>query len=215
MFSGIVKGIGQVLEHIDVDGDRRLTIGFEGVGLSELRLGASVAVNGACLTVVDTKDEVFTADVSHETLSKTTLGNWKVGDKVNLESSLLLGDSLDGHFVTGHVDGIGYIESLVESGRSIVFGIRTGVELSSFLAQKGSIAVDGVSLTVNDVKNSIFHVNIIPHTCDITVIAGYRIGTAVNIEIDIIARYLEKFAECEKSPQSINIDLLKNHGYTS
>jgi riboflavin synthase len=174
-----------------------------------------VAVNGACLTVIESKDEYFSADISLETLSKTTLGDWKIGDTVNLESALLLGDSVDGHFVTGHVDGIGHVESLVESGRSIVFGIRIDEALTPFLASKGSIAVDGVSLTVNDIKSRTFHVNIIPHTRDITVIAEYRLGTAVNIEVDIIARYLERRAKHENNPQSININLLKNHGYTS
>ncbi len=215
MFSGIVKGTGQVLEYVDIGDDRRLTIGFTGIGLQVLRAGDSVAVNGACLTVIQSKDEYFSADISLETLSKTTLGDWKIGDTVNLESALLLGDSVDGHFVTGHVDGIGHVESLVESGRSIVFGIRIDEALTPFLASKGSIAVDGVSLTVNDIKSRTFHVNIIPHTRDITVIAEYRLGTAVNIEVDIIARYLERRAKHENNPQSININLLKNHGYTS
>jgi riboflavin synthase len=215
VFSGIVKGTGQVLEYVDIGDDRRLTIGFTGIGLQVLRAGDSVAVNGACLTVIQSKDEYFSADISLETLSKTTLGDWKIGDTVNLESALLLGDSVDGHFVTGHVDGIGHVESLVESGRSIVFGIRIDEALTPFLASKGSIAVDGVSLTVNDIKSRIFYVNIIPHTRDITVIAEYRLGTAVNIEVDIIARYLERRAKHENNPQSININLLKNHGYTS
>jgi riboflavin synthase len=215
VFSGIVKGTGQVLEYVDIGDDRRLTIGFTGIGLQVLRAGDSVAVNGACLTVIQSKDEYFSADISLETLSKTTLGDWKIGDTVNLESALLLGDSVDGHFVTGHVDGIGHVESLVESGRSIVFGIRIDEALTPFLASKGSIAVDGVSLTVNDIKSRTFYVNIIPHTRDITVIAEYRLGTAVNIEVDIIARYLERRAKHENNPQSININLLKNHGYTS
>ena len=215
MFNGIVKGTGQVLEYADVGDDRRVTIGFKGADLPALRPGDSVAVNGACLTVIDSKGERFSADISLETLSKTTLGDWRVGDTVNLESALLLGDSVDGHFVTGHVDGIGRIESLVESGRSIVFGIRIDEELTPFLARKGSIAVDGISLTVNDIENLTFNVNIIPHTRDITVIAEYRLGTAVNIEVDLIARYLGRLAKHEKNPQSININLLKNHGYTS
>ena len=215
MFSGIVKGTGQVLEYVDVGDDRRLTIGFKGVELPALRLGDSVAVNGACLTVIDSKDKRFSADISLETLSKTTLGDWKIGDTVNLESALLLGDSVDGHFVTGHVDGIGRVESLVESGRSIVFGIRIDEALAPFLARKGSIAVDGISLTINDIENLKFNVNIIPHTRDITVIAEYRLGTAVNIEVDIIARYLERRVKHETNPQSINMHLLKNHGYTS
>lgn len=215
MFSGIVKGVGRVLEQADLGEDRRLTVGLGDVALPSIRPGDSVAVNGACLTAVAADADRFTADVSVETLSKTTLGELKVGDGVNLEAALRMGDSLDGHLVTGHVDGLGRVESLVEAARSIVLRIRTEEALAPYIARKGSVTVDGVSLTVNDVENATFQVNIIPHTRENTVIAGYRPGTAVNIEVDIIARYVERLARCGDGAAGIDLELLKSHGYTS
>ena len=215
MFSGIVKGVGRVLEQAERGEDRRLTIGLGEVVLPEIQPGDSVAVNGVCLTAVDCDAERFSADVSVETLSKTTLGKLKVGDGVNLESALRMGDSLDGHLVTGHVDGVGRVESMVESARSIVLRIRTEGALAPYIARKGSVTVDGVSLTVNDVENATFQVNIIPHTRENTVIAAYQPGTAVNIEVDIIARYVERLARCGEAAEGIDLELLKDHGYTS
>ena len=215
MFSGIVKGVGRVLEQSDLGDDRRLTIGLEDVVLPEIRPGDSIAVNGVCLTAVACDAKRFSADVSVETLSKTTLGDLQVGDGVNLESALRMGDALDGHLVTGHVDGVGRVERVVESARSSVLRIRTEGALAPFIARKGSVTVDGVSLTVNDVENATFQVNIIPHTREITVIAGYRPGTAVNIEVDIIARYVQRLARCGDEAAGINLEQLKSHGYTS
>lgn len=215
MFSGIVKGVGRVLEWADLGEDRRLTVGVADVALPEIEPGQSIAVNGACLTAVTCDPRQFTADVSVETLSKTTLGALKVGDAVNLESALRIGDSVDGHLVSGHVDGVGSVESMKESARSIVLRIRVDQALAPYLARKGSVAVDGVSLTVNDVEDATFEVNIIPHTREMTVIAGYRPGTAVNIEVDIIARYLERLARFGGASAGINLELLKSHGYTS
>ena len=215
MFSGIVKGVGSVLEQVEVGGDRRMTIGLEGVALPELQPGHSVAVNGVCLTAVACDTGRFTADVSVETLSTTTLGDLAVGDPVNLENALRMGDSLDGHLVTGHVDGVGRVESVVEAARSVVLRIHMDKALRPYIARKGSVAVDGVSLTVNTLENSAFQVNIVPHTREMTVIAGYRPGTAVNIEVDIIARYLERLAQCGDESAGINLELLKGHGYTS
>lgn len=215
MFSGIIKGVGRVLEQANLGDDRRLTIGFADVVLSEVRPGDSISVNGVCLTAVACDAERFSADVSLETLSKTTLGDLQVGDGVNLENALRMGGSLDGHLVTGHVDGVGRVESLVESARSIVLRIRIEGVLAPYIARKGAVTVDGVSLTVNDVGNTNFQVNIIPHTREITVIAGYQPGTAVNIEVDIIARYVERLARCGYEAAEINLELLKSHGYTS
>ena len=214
MFSGIVRGVGKVLEQADRGGDRRLTVGTEGVALPVLELGDSIAVNGACLTAVVCGADRFSADVSTETLSATTLGSLAVGDPVNLEGSLRMGDSLDGHLVTGHVDGVGHVLN-VEESRSVVLRIETDKALAPYIARKGSVAVDGVSLTVNAIRNNTFEVNIIPHTRDITVISGYRSGTAVNIEVDIIARYLEHLARGGDDSSGVNLELLKRHGYTS
>ena len=167
------------------------------------------------MTAVTCDPRRFTADVSVETLSATTLGDLKVGDAVNLESSLRMGDPLDGHLVTGHVDGVGRVVGVTEEARSIVLRIETDEGLAPYIARKGSVAVDGVSLTVNAAENGTFQVNIVPHTREMTIIAGYRPGTAVNIEVDIIARYLERLARGGSESPGIDLELLKSHGYTS
>ena len=215
MFSGIVKGVGRVLEAVDLDADRRLTIGLADVELPELQPGQSIAVSGVCLTAVACGRGRFAADVSLETLSATTLGDLQVGDGVNLESALRLGESVDGHLVTGHVDGVGRVESLRGSARSVVIRIRVDPRLAPFIARKGSVAVDGVSLTVNAVQDAAFEVNVIPHTREITVIAGYRQGSAVNIEVDLIARYLQRLARHAAGSEAIDPQPLKRHGDTS
>ena len=215
MFSGIVKGVGRVLEAVDLDADRRLTIGLSDVELPELQPGQSIAVSGVCLTAVACGRGRFTADVSPETLSATTLGDLQVGDRVNLESALRLGESVDGHLVTGHVDGVGRVQSLRASARSVVIRIRVDPRLAPFIARKGSVAVDGVSLTVNAVEDAAFEVNVIPHTREITVIAGYRPGSAVNIEVDLIARYLQRLARHAAGSEAIDPEPSKRHGDTS
>ena len=192
MFSGIVRGMGRVLDSADLGGDRRLTIDTREVALRPLATGHSIAVNGVCLTVVDCGDERFSADVSLETLSATTLGELSRGDHVNLESALRLNDTLDGHLVTGHVDGIGRVVSVEPMARSTEIRIALDRAFMRYIARKGSVAVDGVSLTVNVVHDGAFDVNIVPHTSDVTVISDYRPGRAVNIEVDIVARYLER-----------------------
>jgi len=210
MFTGIIKGVGRVLEHAAVGGDRRLSIEYAGVPLGEIARGDSIAVNGVCLTVVDRQATQFAADVSIETLARTTLERLKPGDPVNLESALRVGDPLGGHFVSGHVDGIGSVRRIDVAGRSerIEFEVDTG--LLRYVAQKGSVAVDGVSLTVNGVGPHGFDVNVVPHTRAMTVISGYRVGTAVNIEVDVIARYLERLG----SGRGVDLEFLKKHGYT-
>ncbi|MCY3730135.1 MAG: riboflavin synthase [Rhodospirillaceae bacterium] len=215
MFSGIVKGVGRVLEAVDLDADRRLTIGLTDVELPGLQPGQSIAVSGVCLTAVTCGQGRFTADVSLETLSATTLGDLQVGDGVNLESALRLGEPVDGHLVTGHVDGVGRVESLRASARSVVIRIRIDPRLAPFIARKGSVAVDGVSLTVNAVDDAAFEVNVIPHTREITVIAGYRPGSAVNIEVDLIARYLQRLARHAAGSEANDPEPLKRHGDTS
>ena len=192
MFGGIVRGMGRVLDSADLGGDRRLTIDTREVALRPLATGHSIAVNGVCLTVVDCGDERFSADVSLETLSATTLGELSRGDHVNLESALRLNDTLDGHLVTGHVDGIGRVVSVEPVARSTEIRIALDRAFMRYIARKGSVAVDGVSLTVNAVHEDAFDVNIVPHTNDVTVISDYRPGRAVNIEVDIVARYLEQ-----------------------
>jgi riboflavin synthase len=214
MFSGIIKGVGQILEQTEVESDRRLTISCGNAQLGGLQLGGSVAVNGVCLTATACDQDRFTVDVSAETLALTTFGRLAAGARVNLEPPIRFGDPLDGHLVTGHVDGVGQVVTLSPAGRSLQLGIELPAGLSRYVARKGSVAVDGVSFTVNAVHERRFDVNVIPHTREATIISGYRPGSAVNIEVDIIARYLERLGEPEAAA-GINLEFLKKHGYAS
>lgn len=211
MFAGIVKGRGSVLQASDRGGDRTLTIGFDGVPLGSIAPGDSVAVNGVCLTATACDDGSFSADVSAETLSVTTLGGLASGDRVNLESSLRLGDPIDGHLVYGHVDGIGRVIGMSEEARSMRLTIEVPGALGRYIAPKGSVAVDGVSLTVNGVEGRRFDVNVIPHTREVTTISGYAPGAPVNIEVDMIARYLERLAQ--RVEPGIDIETLQRHDF--
>jgi riboflavin synthase len=192
MFSGIVKGVGRVLAVDDRGGDRRIAIGLAESGIHAPAVGASVAVNGVCLTAAAVGPDRFDADVSHETLAVTTLGLLAPGAPVNLEPSLALGDPLDGHLVSGHVDGVGRVAAVEPSARSLVLAIDVPPDLARYVVRKGSITIDGVSLTVNEVAADRLSVNIVPHTRDATVIAHYRAGTPVNVEVDMLARYVER-----------------------
>ena len=211
MFTGIIRGVGTIAERSDVGGDRRLGIDLGELVLPALAVGDSIAVNGACLTVTSFGAGRFYADVSVETLRVTTLGDQDVGARVNLEPALRVGDALDGHFVMGHVDGVGHVRALAPAARSHRLEIEMPAALAPYVARKGSVAVDGVSLTVNAVSGNVFEVNIVPHTSEMTVISGYRVGTAVNIEIDMIARYLERLAGAEGG---VDMEFLRKHGYT-
>ena len=217
MFAGIVKAVGEILDQQDRGGDRSLTIGYPGAALGDLAIGASVAVNGVCLTVTAVDAGRFAADVSAATLAVTTFGRLAPGARVNLEPSLKIGDSLDGHFVTGHVDGVGEVVALAADGRSTALTLELPAALARYVARKGSIAVDGVSLTVNAVQDRRFEVNIIPHTSAVTIIGGYRVGTAVNIEVDVVARYLERLGQsaADRQQAGITLEFLKKHGYAS
>lgn len=192
MFSGIVRGTGRVLEIVERGGDRHVVIGFAGVPMAAPAVGASVAVNGVCLTATASAPERFEADVSRETLAVTTFASLGAGARVNLEPSLKVGDALDGHLVSGHVDAVGRVAAVRAAGRSLQVAIELPPALARYVARKGSVAVDGVSLTVNDVTDSVFEVNIVPHTRDTTIIGDYREGTAVNLEVDMLARYVER-----------------------
>jgi riboflavin synthase len=192
MFTGIIEAVGRVSALEPRGGDVRLKVGAGGLDLSAAAIGDSVAVNGCCLTVVELGADGFAADVSRESLALTTLGQLKPGSRVNLERALTLSRPLGGHLVTGHVDGIGRVESRSDDGRSVRFRLRAPDELARYLARKGSICVDGVSLTVNEVEGNAFGVNIVPHTLEATVFGDYREGSRVNLEVDIVARYLER-----------------------
>jgi riboflavin synthase len=212
VFSGLVKGIGRIATRADHGDDCRFVIELGSAGVGPLAIGGSIAVNGVCLTAIAATPKSFSADVSAATLAVTTLGALKVGDRVNLEPPLKAGDPLDGHIVTGHVDGVGEVVAVEPAGRSTRLVVAVPAALSRYIAAKGSVAVDGVSLTVNGVAGAEFEVNIIPHTQAVTVIGEYARGTAVNIEVDMLARYLERLVRTE--PQTgIDLATLRKHGY--
>ncbi len=191
MFSGIIEAVGAVTTIEDRKGDQRISIDADGLDLSDVQTGHSIAVNGVCLTVITLAGSEFNVDVSAETLACTTFNECKVGSKVNLEKALQLSDRLHGHLVTGHVDGIGTIKDRKPDARSERIDIDCPPNLLRYVSKKGSICIDGVSLTVNEKSTTGFSVNIIPHTLEQTIISNYTKGTRVNIEVDIIARYLE------------------------
>jgi len=192
MFTGIVHGRGRIVAIDDAEGgDLRLEIGCE-VLERVLGVGDSVAVDGVCLTALDPQRDAFRADVSRETLACTTLGARVVGDPVNLEPALTLATPLGGHLVSGHVDGIGTCVRREPEARSVRFGFEVPEALARYVAPKGAICIDGVSLTVNEVDGATFGVNIVPHTLETTGFAGIEPGTRVNLEVDMIARYLER-----------------------
>jgi riboflavin synthase len=192
MFTGIVEAVGRIRAIEPRGGDVRLSVDAGALDLSGAAIGDSIAVNGCCLTAVALDGTGFAADVSRESLGLTTLGALERGSAVNIERALTLAKPLGGHLVTGHVDGVGQVESRQDDGRSVRFRIRVPDALARYVARKGSICVDGVSLTVNEVDGAAFGVNIVPHTLASTGFGGYRPGSRVNLEVDIVARYLER-----------------------
>lgn len=192
MFTGIVQDMGRIVALEPRAGDVRLRVAVDRLPLDAVRSGDSIAVSGVCLTVVEHDARGFAADVSNETLSLTTLGDLAPGSHVNLEPALRAGDPLGGHLVSGHVDGVGRVVSLAQDARSWRIRFETPPDLARYVARKGSIAIDGVSLTVNEVEGREFGINIIPHTWQVTTIGGYTPGRRVNLEIDPIARYVER-----------------------
>ncbi len=196
MFTGIITDIGKV-RAIERRGDTRfeLATAYE---TAEIAPGASIACAGACLTLVDKGPGWFAVDASAETLSKTTLGDWQPGTAVNLERALKLGDELGGHMVSGHVDGVAQIVSRQTEGDSTRFTFEAPRDLAKFIAPKGSVTLDGVSLTVNEVEGTKFGVNIIPHTASETTFGDRQAGDRVNLEIDVLARYLQRMMEMDK-----------------
>jgi riboflavin synthase len=212
VFSGLVKGMGRVASRTSSGSDARFAIELGSLRIEPLAVGGSVAVNGVCLTAVAVEPAGFTADVSAATLAVTTLGRLAAGSRVNLEPPLKAGDPLDGHIVTGHVDGVGEVVSVEAVGGSKRLVVAVPKALSRYIAAKGSVAVDGVSLTVNAVGAAEFEVNIIPHTQSVTVIGEYERGTAVNIEVDMLARYLERLVQSD-APSGVDLVFLRKHGY--
>ena len=211
MFTGIIAALGKVVAVQTQGGDVRLEVASQKLDLNDVELGDSIAVNGVCLTVVSMQSDRVYFDVSKETLDRTSIGIAKIGSEINLEKALAVGDRLGGHFVSGHVDGMGECIKRETSARSIIFQFRIPSNLERYIAEKGSICIDGVSLTVNEVSQGIFEVNIIPHTLEETIIKDYQVGTRVNLEVDLIARYLERLIPGEKS--NVTQDKLLKHGF--
>jgi riboflavin synthase len=198
MFSGIVADVGIIKRAEDREGGLRLSVATEALGMEDVQLGDSIAVNGVCLTVVKLEGNTFTVDVSRETLN-CSVGLDKQGGHVNLEKALRLSDRLGGHLVTGHVDGVGEVVAFNDIGESWRLVVRAPHALAKYIAVKGSITINGVSLTVNRVAGSEFEVNLIPHTLEVTTLNELKAGAKVNLEIDLIARYVERMMAAEQA----------------
>jgi len=217
MFTGIIEAIGTVAETLDVGGDLRLTLHTGALDMSDVQLGDSIATNGVCLTVVAMGAHTFTADVSQESLAHTRLSDLCIGDSVNLEKALLPTTRLGGHLVSGHVDGVAKVVAVERDARSVRIDIELPAALSRYIAPKGSVTIDGVSLTVNSVTEHQFSLNIVPHTADNTRIYQYVVGSAVHVEVDMIARYLERLVsaneQTESGSEGVSLGLLASAGY--
>jgi riboflavin synthase len=217
MFTGIIQAVGKVVALQPRNGDLRLRVHTGKLDLADVTLGDSIATSGTCLTVVELTGDGYWADVSCETLAFTTIGEWRVGTVVNLEKAMLPTTRFGGHIVSGHVDGIGEVVARSVDARSIRFTLRAPNELAKYIAHKGSICVDGVSLTVNAVRGADFELNIVPHTAQETTFAHYAAGSRVNLEVDVIARYLERLLSDEKAAtdSGITAAFLAEHGFGS
>jgi riboflavin synthase len=198
MFTGIVQDVGEVASRETRGVDARLVITTKNLDLTDTAIGDSISVQGVCLTVVALTPNSFTADVSHETLSLTTLGELKAGSPVNLEPALRAGDRLGGHLVSGHVDGVAHVSATSADGDSLRVKVTVPADLARYIARKGSVTVDGVSLTVNEVEGATFGVNLIPHTQVVTTLGRLQSGTRVNLEVDQMARYAERLLGAER-----------------
>jgi riboflavin synthase len=217
MFTGIIQAVGEVRSLESREGDVRLTVSTGKLAMAGVDLGDSIAVNGVCLTAVSLDGPRFAADVSRETLSLTTLGTLRPGSRINLEKALTLATPLGGHLVSGHVDGVGEVLERRQDARSWRIRIQAPAELARYIAHKGSIAVDGTSLTVNEVEGAVFDVNIVPHTVEETIIGNYVAGTHVNLEVDLVARYLERLVLGDRAADpaagGITSEFLSEHGF--
>lgn len=218
MFTGIIESVGTVKSLQRIDGDVRIQIAVGGLDMSDVKLGDSIATSGICLTVIDFGTDLFSADVSVESLNRTIVQNWRVGTRVNLEKALLPTTRLGGHIVSGHVDGVAEISLKRQDARSIYFEVTCPTTLAKYLSEKGSITIDGISLTINHLRGNIVSLNLVPHTAEKTTISDWQVGTKVNIEVDVLARYIERLLLGDKASQtspSSNIDMafLAQHGF--
>lgn len=217
MFTGIIEAIGTI-EKLDRKGeDIRLTVSVGKLDMADVKMGDSIATNGVCLTVVDYSDKHYSADVSLETIRRTGFAGYQPGSQVNLEKAMQLSDRFGGHIVSGHVDGVGVVDAVNEHANYVEIWVTAPDDIARYIAEKGSVSVDGVSLTVNQVDGARFMLWLIPHTLDETVIGQYKLGTKVNLEVDLIARYLERLMQGDGAAQSgkkdISMAFLAENGF--
>ncbi|MEN3979627.1 riboflavin synthase [Acinetobacter sp. CWB-B33] len=217
MFTGIIESLGKVASVQNVGGDVRLRIETD-LDMSDVHLGDSIATNGICLTVIDWGENWYVADVSRESLNRTTLATWKAGHPVNVEKAMLPTTRFGGHIVSGHVDAVGEITVVREDARSLYFEVAAPAEIAKYLAEKGSITVDGVSLTINHLRGNILSLNLIPHTAERTNIGTWKAGVKVNLEVDVLARYIERLLLGDKAAQApqqsrISMEFLAENGF--
>jgi riboflavin synthase len=217
MFTGIIEAVGTISSLDNLGQDIRLTVQAGKMDMSDVHIGDSIATNGVCLTVVDKGDNYYKADVSAETIKYTGFAHYQSGSSVNLEKAMRTDSRFGGHIVSGHVDGVGEVESITEHTRYVEVWVKAPDELAKYIAHKGSITVDGVSLTVNEVNGASFMLWLIPHTLKETVIGRYKVGTQVNLEVDVIARYLERLMLGDKAASNeksdISMGFLAEHGF--
>ncbi len=218
MFTGIIEACGKIAATEMRGGDLRLKVHSAELPMAEVKLGDSIATNGVCLTVVELLADGYWADVSRETLAHSSFAQAKAGQSVNLERAMLASSRFDGHIVSGHVDGVGRIVSCEKDARSVRLRVEAPADLARYIATKGSICVDGVSLTVNRVEGQMFELNIVPHTAAQTIIQGYRPGTAVNLEVDVVARYLERLLQVQsgadgRAAKGVSMATLAENGF--
>ncbi len=218
MFTGIIEAVGKVQSVRQAGGDVRLTIDAAGLDMGDVKLGDSIATSGVCLTVVDFGKNWYAADVSLETISRTSLNSWKTGTRVNLEKALLPTTRLGGHLVSGHVDGLGTVTLARKDARSLYFEVKAPDALAKYMAEKGSITIDGISLTINHLDGALMSLNLVPHTATQTTINDWQLGSKVNLEIDVLARYLERLlmgdqAAKSTAKNSIDMSFLAENGF--
>jgi len=219
MFTGIIETVGTLTGLTPKGADVSITVDSGDLDLSDVKLGDSIATNGVCLTVVELFGNGYRADVSLETIKRSGFAHYKIGDKVNLEKALTLSTRLGGHLVSGHVDGVAEIVNIAKLGRATEYWLQAPNELARYIAEKGSITIDGISLTINEIDGARFKLTIVPHTALETTIESYVVGRKVNLEVDVIARYLErimlgdKAAESSTPEQGITMDFLASNGF--
>ncbi|SON50364.1 riboflavin synthase [Vibrio tapetis] len=215
MFTGIVEAVGSLAAITPKGEDISVTVEVGKLDMADVKLGDSIATNGVCLTVVDFSETRYTADLSVETLNKTGFVDYQAGDKVNLEKAMLPTTRFGGHIVSGHVDGVGQIVERNHVGRSIEFWVEMPAEISKYVAEKGSITVDGISLTVNALRKNAFKLTIVPHTTEETTIDNFQVGRKVNLEVDVLARYMERLLQGarEDDKPSMTMEFLQQNGF--